>query len=463
MTANTHVQRLVKGEVFGRPPRAGALLALLLALGPAAAPAQIAETDAHLQSAVLSEDWAKLTELLVSVDSRTRSAVLRLVKAHACLALNRNNESLCLFLSASSDDDCEQWREWTQLLARDHADSVVAQYLQGDASARARKWDDALTSFDAALQRDQRHPLVLNARGVARAVIGRWNGARHDLVAATRAKETFAEAHASLGTYIIQRKTDATKARECFERSLRCSPDYVLALNGRGSCNVLVQNWEAASADLATASKCTTDCLSDLTPVVAMNLAVLADERNEYVARVLATVAGIEPGFSLDEKLRIFQSLPPEARQKAVDILNNATEFNRNRLGNLFTPDRIDLGLKLGIKGSVIGPIPFAEGNGLATWDLRAKSQFNLGQQSDLMHAIQDQFALKPNPINNLDAWANQHLLPGGDYGKLTSPKGWSSREIGEKPTDMGEWNVVTLYGLIYAVEARGACPTPKE
>ena len=58
------------------------------------------EVNVSITKAVLSQDWQGVAELLRSVSTQTESPVLRLLKAHACLNLNRNNESLCLFLSA---------------------------------------------------------------------------------------------------------------------------------------------------------------------------------------------------------------------------------------------------------------------------------------------------------------------------------------------------------------------------
>ena len=53
-----------------------------------------------IESAMLMEDWTAVITLLGSEENL--SPVLQLLKAHALLALNRNNDSVCLFLQGRS-------------------------------------------------------------------------------------------------------------------------------------------------------------------------------------------------------------------------------------------------------------------------------------------------------------------------------------------------------------------------
>lgn len=433
------------------------LASLLLLVGlttwqSAAANAQSAwEVDRQVEEAIHAENWAKVAELLDSVNIQTPSPVLRLIKGHATLALNRNNESLCLFSSISSEGELRKWEEWTQELANKYQRSAIAYYFGGDASARLEKWEEALTSFNQALELHPNHPMVLNARGVTHAAKGEFDPAREDFKKASETAPPLAEIFASWGTYILQRKTDAQIALERFDRALKISPDYVLALNGRGSARILRQDWDTALSDLKEAKTQATGCLSGIEGVVDLNLASLTDKRNEEVSTMLA----IAPGFSLQEKLSTLDRMTPPQRQAAFDVLNNARNFNGNIQGGFLNPSKTELGVSGGIKGSIVGPRPFLEGKTSATWNWSGKAKYNHGQQTGLMDAMSERYGItQANPINNLKAFGKQHMLPGGKYGKLTSPKGWSSREIGEKPVDTGNWNVFTLYGLLYKIKS---------
>ena len=136
--------------------------------------------DQEVEKAILAEEWSKVADLLDSDDSLTSASVARLIKGHACLALNRNNESLELFLNASSAEDLERWEEWTLGFAEQNPHNAVVHYLKGDAFARMEQWDSAILAFDKALQIKPDYPLALNARGVALCACGRWDGAEAD-------------------------------------------------------------------------------------------------------------------------------------------------------------------------------------------------------------------------------------------------------------------------------------------
>ena len=69
----------------------------------------------EIEKAVLAEEWVKVTELIGEVTPET-SAVLRLLKAHACLAINRNNESVGLF-SVVTAEDINEWLKWCKNIA----------------------------------------------------------------------------------------------------------------------------------------------------------------------------------------------------------------------------------------------------------------------------------------------------------------------------------------------------------
>ena len=409
--------------------------------------------DARVEAAILQEDWQAVASLLGS--QRQLPPEARLILGHAYLALNRNNESLCLFLSVSSPEELGKWEQWTHDFAGRNPTQAIANYLRGDALARQQQWDGALRAFDTALERAPAHPLALNARGVAYASTGALDAAREDFRRASAAENLLqvADVFTSRGTYILQRKTEAKIALQWFQRALKISPDSLLALNGSASARILLRDWDGAGSDIENAQRLATGCLSDVRGVVALNAGTLTGERNKAVSTLLAR-AGIEPGFSVEERIRALDSMSPAERQVTFDVLNNAASHNRWVQGSLF-PSSTTLELAGGVKGTLVGPQPYAEARAGANWDWAGKAKYNETQQSGMMAIMQERYGIsKANPISNFDAWGFQHMLPDSNIGKVTSPKGVSSREIGEAPIDTGDWQVFSLYGLVYKLKS---------
>lgn len=424
---------------------------------------KIQVVDKQIAQAVYAEDWTKVIELLGSVDNQTPSPVHRMIKGHADLALNRNNESLCLFLSVSSEDDIRRWAEWSQDFLKKNPKSVIAYYFMGDALARQELWDEALKAFNKAIEINPKNAMVLNARGVVYAAKGEWDDARNDFKEAIEVNPSFAETYASRGTFILQRKTDAKIALDWFDRALEISPDYVLALNGRGGVKNLLQEWDMAVPDFEKAKKLTTGCLSEIAGVVDLNFALLVDERNKAVSIMLSQLGGVDPGMSIDEKITMMDTWTPSQRQTGFDLLNNANNFNSKVQGGFWNPTKTEIGISAGFKGSIIGPQPFLKGEISVTKDWTTTAKFNQSHQIESMSIMSNRYGItRPNPISDMKAWVQQHM-PGMDYGKLTKPRGVSSREIGDRPVDTGNWNVFTLYGLLYKMKPNAISPEDKE
>jgi tetratricopeptide (TPR) repeat protein len=407
----------------------------------------------EVEQAVLAEDWAKVADLLTPAKDQTLPPVARLIKAHACLALNRNNESLCLFLHTKAEEDIKQWVWWTDDLARRQPTAAVAHYLYGDAAARQKRWKAAIESFDASLRLGPQASLTLNARAVAHAAQAEWDASRENFIAAVNLNPPLSDLFASRGGYILQRRTDPQKALDHYEQALKISPNSMLALNGRGCARILLRQWEAAMQDLETAVKLASDCSSELAMIFAINLDRLIKMVNETSEEALSQVAGIKPGMSIDEKMDRISRMPLGQQQLAVDILNNARNWNQRIAGNPFIP-KIDLGLAAGVKGSLFGPVPYVEGRMNLQWDIKETSSFNLSHQTDLLRAISSSGpSLTPNKIDNFTAWTLQHA-PGSPYPFLAQPGGVSSKEIAAEPIEAGSWNVVSFYGLLYDIGA---------
>jgi tetratricopeptide (TPR) repeat protein len=112
-----------------------------------------------VEEQIISGEWAPLVSrpawgacfrMLDGVDLAA-SPVLRLIKGHAALATNRNDESLCLFLGTRDEASIENWEDWTYHLASENNTPRVL-YLRADALARAGDRVSALAHFEAALQ-----------------------------------------------------------------------------------------------------------------------------------------------------------------------------------------------------------------------------------------------------------------------------------------------------------------------
>lgn len=214
------------------------------------------EVDKQVEKAVLTEDWGKVAKLLDSVNPETPSPVLRMIKGHADLALNRNNESLCLFLSALSEKDLEKWEDWSQEFVKKNPKKVVAHYFMGDALARFEKLDDALIAFNKGLELHANHTLVLNARGVTYATKGKLANARVDFDEATKqASFPLSDAYANIGALRIQKKNGAEGAIRAFNNALEITPNFALAYHGRGCVNMVLNRIDGAKKDLDRANK----------------------------------------------------------------------------------------------------------------------------------------------------------------------------------------------------------------
>jgi tetratricopeptide (TPR) repeat protein len=255
--------------------------------------------DQKVEKAVLEEDWTKVTDILGPDDSLKAPAVARLIKGHACLALNRNNESLCLFLSVTSESDLKKWKSWTQKFVKQNPQSAIAYYFEGDAFARLEQWDSALVTLDKGLQLDSTHALILNARGVIQAAKGELDTAYAYLAKAIVADSSLADAYASFGALWIQRKTGAKGALEAFDQALKISPDFVSALYGRGCVKSILRKWTESKEDLENAIA-KAGCLSEF---ILSNIAQTLVYVQKSEESIVAPVDSLNPSYEIDRRL----------------------------------------------------------------------------------------------------------------------------------------------------------------
>lgn len=308
------------------------------ALCCAAAPPATARHDLRqkAQQAALAQQWNQVLEILRAIDEQSDDPVVRLIKAHACLAVNRNNESVCLFLSVLRREDLEAYHGWASILASNHPRSRVAYYFLGDSAARLGLWPEAISAYDKGLrlQEDSDKALLHNARGVAYAYSNQPELARRDFEEAKDAAPRLADAWANIGALRIHRKTGATGALKALQRALDESPEFALALHQRG-CVKLILNQQDAAADLKLAVEKAT-CNAALGLMLANQI------------RYVGKAAGVDPQEALADLRQAGTELKREYRQqqleqqttnllKTSDALRNAKALPFNQhLANFF-------------------------------------------------------------------------------------------------------------------------------
>jgi len=194
--------------------------------------APVAPVPAEIEKAVFAENWAKVIELIGEVKPET-PVPLRLIMGHACLALNRNNESLALFLGAAAPEDLTAWQAYAQDFQKRHPKVPIACYFVGDSLARAEKYEQAIVVLDAGVRAKPRHVLSLNARGVCLALLGRISEASsvmQNTIEASNSK--LADALLSKGMLRVQTSDAPEDANSCFSLARDMTVQNALALHG---------------------------------------------------------------------------------------------------------------------------------------------------------------------------------------------------------------------------------------
>ena len=202
--------------------------------------------------AILAEKWEEVANLLPA-EKTDSSPVAKFIKGHALLALNKNNESLCMFLAASTEPGLQEWEAWTKYFVQRHAKNAIAHYFYGDALARLENWDATLQQFSDALKIKQGHSLVLNAEAVVHAAKKEWDKSISDLEQAIKENSSLADAYANLGFLAILQSEGAKGALLDFDKALQLSPSFSVALYGRGCVKSILTKWEEAQDDFLKA------------------------------------------------------------------------------------------------------------------------------------------------------------------------------------------------------------------
>jgi tetratricopeptide (TPR) repeat protein len=316
------------------------LAAVLLAAGLAGAcPADV---SAQIEQHVLGQEWEKARIAVTGDDTLAADPVARLLTGHACLATNRNNEAMLLFMSIRDPEPAGKCVAWVQGLAERHRESAVAQYLMGDALARAGRLDEAIDAFDRSLAIDPGFGLAWNARGVARAAKGDMDDALMDLTQATRICPDLADAHANLGTYWVLMSV-APGAIQSFDRAIALDPACALAYNGRGCARFGKGDYDGAIEDLEKAF----DLCPALVPVGANEVLVLS----ALAAEAAPEQAAAQPGTTITTRSDLasvdYSKLSAPQRQAFHDSLEQLSKADKLDALNVTIAQRANLGLRM--------------------------------------------------------------------------------------------------------------------
>ena len=236
------------------------------------------------QRALLNEDWAAVNAGCDRALQLRPSPICRLLKGHACLALNRNNDSLVQFASADGIGALQAWETWSSSLTHEHPDRAIAWYLEGDAHARLGEWGKAEQCFSKAVVVDEGCYLAWNARGIVAHATGNSLLARTYFLKASKIKQDFADAYLNRGTLNIYlnavRAAPGAAVEESFRKAEPLSTDKApgLATVGLGCLYY-------ARGDHSLAAKCFTSVPSNSC------LALLA--RQNACANAVAVLAGL--------------------------------------------------------------------------------------------------------------------------------------------------------------------------
>jgi tetratricopeptide (TPR) repeat protein len=378
-----------------------------------------------------------------------QSAVLRAVRGHCLLALNRNDESLVEFLALYQGRARAQWLAWATAFSSQFPQSPIAAYFKGDARARMGDWSGAVAEYNRAIQLRPNFALALNARGLADLELGQDSQAEDDFEAACAAAPDLADAQASLGCYWLQHHAPES-AYPCFTNALEHSGGFALAVNGKGCAMFEYGTNQAAAFNYFKRA------------AVYPEVAGLACQNAAYVLMAEAiilsnTVAGVNAGTTINAS---------DLRQKIQQQIQDISQINQGILQNSRdagwasawgqTLDRF--GSWAPIAGSVGGP-EVAFGSAVAGATFHDIAQ-NLGSQAtyDQSLALQQQQAFQDHIKNDFmapsfrdhpgspQALAYQSLYGAGTPGGATTG-GIQAPQAGEIQP-----NVTTWFGLAQTV-----------
>ena len=461
-----------------------------------------ASLDPALEQAILAEDWERIVGMLPKEAEPNMPAPLRLIKGHACLATNRNNESLCLFLSASSEVDRRDWDGWSKDFLARNPRSPIAYYFVGDSQSRMREWSSAVRNLNHALTIHPNHILSLNMRAVVYAHQGKIEQTRADIKAVLKiTRNQLSDAWANLGYYWIQRNEGSEGAIRAFSKALEISPDFALAYHGRG-CARLILRIKEAQDDFNRATKygtCAEETMKENYSryVLAFSSKAMGADPETMLANLQGTGTTLNVDFqdltrrqnNFEHNFRMADAITTQATQGNWDMLpfgghiangianrfRNAgieelrhirNEHGTGALGQtLSTPQYQDLMPSVhdqGIKIKEWNPRAGAVAAGVRGAGFGTAGGAAVGQQWHVsaigagVGSIGAGFESSSNKWNN-DIDSIMNAMPTISPINRRNNLGGVSIDFAEVLWDDGDWPFLALYALAYSAEAATA------
>jgi tetratricopeptide (TPR) repeat protein len=409
---------------------------IALCLAAAVSAHTYVKADSHgvtpeVTRAVLAEDWPKVVEFLAQVDSNTKSPVLRLLKGHACLAANRNNESARLLRDMGKSEERSEWQSWTVAFSSSHPGSAAATYLKGDSLARNQMYEEAIGTFTEGLRRTPNHPLLLNARAICYASLSKWNESIVDLDDAAKANPKLAEIHANRGCLNVRRSLGGPGAFTAFNRALSISPDFVLAQIGKASALYGIGRWSDAQELF---EKCSSD--PDNGHLAAINAALLRDATSKAE---FAAIDEKTAGVAITKAAR--------EQQTRVDSINQDIFKNdMGRIRNTFVADSLrDISQPVkAIADTFKGVMDLSKGDIAGGAGKLAGVGGTIGNNAKNIAGLHDQLSKQSAQDWSKGISTMQTLRSSGLQG------GVSTEDLRRGFVDKGDWRLLARFALQY-------------
>ena len=220
----------------------------------------------EVTEAILEGQWERAVRGLTADDALAADPVARMLVAHARLATNRLNEATALFLSVTTEQGMQRWRQWTDALLTDNRNNAIAFYLAADGRARCGEIQTAIVLVDKAIAVKPTFALAWNAKAVLSALVGLQQG---DEGAIGRAFATLLQVrqidpklvvtHINVGFLLyLSRAVPSAAAGERvhiqgFDDALELDDTCALAYLGRGCIEFGMGRYDEAAWDFATA------------------------------------------------------------------------------------------------------------------------------------------------------------------------------------------------------------------
>ena len=251
------------------------------------------EVSEEVENAVITENWVKLADLLTDIKPETPSPILRLIKAHACLATNSNNESVQLFYGVTFGD-LEEWEKWCKNTATVTGNQALKNYFLGDIHARLLNYKKAIEYLSLAIDQNSDSYLALNARGTVYIIQEEYERALSDLIKAKAINPKFADVYNNLAMINIrQRKGLIDNSMNSFMVVHEINPDFALAFHGLGCLELLISKTIAVPEDNINIRRAI-ELIPGLTNILVENETKYLSDALDKQSKILFADAGTE-------------------------------------------------------------------------------------------------------------------------------------------------------------------------